>query len=77
MAYNVGMLDDGGWEELNSCILGLTDSYPCRAFHVFLDVPAVCDDFISLPVIQRVYDEAETVLLNPERVGVQDWGLGV
>ncbi|KAH0895272.1 hypothetical protein HID58_057701, partial [Brassica napus] len=75
VAYNVGMLDDGGWEELNGCILGLTDSYPCRAFHVFLDVPAVCDDFISLPVMQRVYDEAELVLLSPERVGVQDWVL--
>ncbi|CAN6989670.1 unnamed protein product [Brassica oleracea var. botrytis] len=75
VAYNVGMLDDGGWEELNGCILGLTDTYPCRAFHVFLDVPAVCDDFISLPVMQRVYDEAELVLLSPERVGVQDWVL--
>ncbi|KAF3543526.1 hypothetical protein DY000_02010667 [Brassica cretica] len=75
VAYNVGMLDDGGWEELNGCILGLTDTYPCRAFHVFLDVPAVCDDFISLPVMQRVYDEAELVLLSPERVGIQDWVL--
>ncbi|CAG7896356.1 unnamed protein product [Brassica rapa] len=75
VAYNVGMLEEGGWEELNGCILGLTDTSPCRAFHVFLDVPAVCDDFITLPVIQRVYDEAELVLLNAERVGVQDWVL--
>lgn len=75
VAYNVAMLDDGGWEELNDCILGLADSNPCRAFHVFLDVPAVCNDFISLQVMQKVLDEAELVLLNPEKAGVQDWVL--
>ncbi|ESQ47346.1 hypothetical protein EUTSA_v10027691mg [Eutrema salsugineum] len=76
VAYDVLMLDNGGWDELSDCILELAISEPLKAFHVFIDLPPVYGRFIYR-FMQSLLEKAKIVLLNPEEDRVGDWCLAL
>ncbi|CAH2078969.1 unnamed protein product [Thlaspi arvense] len=77
VAYNVALLDDGGWDELNDFILSLASTQTLNAFSVFVDLPAVYGKLISTEAMQSVLDKAKVVLLNPEKGKAGDWILAL
>ncbi|CAA7055756.1 unnamed protein product [Microthlaspi erraticum] len=76
VTYNVMMLDNSGWDELSECILELAINEPLKAFHIFIDLPRVDEKFIYR-FMERILEEAEKVLLNPEEDRIEDWGLAL
>ncbi|EOA18583.1 hypothetical protein CARUB_v10007155mg [Capsella rubella] len=78
VAYNVLDLHKDEWDELGDCIvlLAVADKEHVKAFHVFLELPPVYEEFIK-KVLKIMLDKAKEVLVNPEENGVDDWSLAL
>ncbi|XP_010435577.2 PREDICTED: uncharacterized protein LOC104719362 isoform X1 [Camelina sativa] len=76
ITYNVMVCDNGGWNELSDCILWLASTEPLKAFHVFLDLPAVYGTFID-NFMNIILEEAEEILVHPEKSEVEGWSLAL
>ncbi|EOA15388.1 hypothetical protein CARUB_v10006397mg [Capsella rubella] len=75
VAYNVVTLHNGKWDELSDCILTLASSHePVKAFHVFVDLPLVYEEFIER-FLNTILQKADNVFLDLYRVG--DWSLAI
>ncbi|KAG7548273.1 hypothetical protein ISN44_As12g034670 [Arabidopsis suecica] len=76
ITYYVVICDNGGWHELSDCILWLAENEPVKAFHVFIDLPSVYENFID-KFMKIIVEKAEKVLFNPEKDRVEDWSLAL
>jgi len=72
VAYNVVVLHKSKFHELSDCIILLAEREPVKAFHVFIDLPPVYNEFID-KLLETILQRAESVLLSPVRA--EDWSL--
>ncbi|KAG2307319.1 hypothetical protein Bca52824_027067 [Brassica carinata] len=76
IAYDVMILDNGGWDELSECIFEISCHDPLKALHVFADLPPMYERFIY-NCGGMIVEKAEKVLLVPYQDRVEDWSLGL
>ncbi|KAL1197142.1 hypothetical protein V5N11_002021 [Cardamine amara subsp. amara] len=69
VAYNVVTLYNDKWEELSECIFLLAEQETVKAFHIFIDLPPVYQDFIFRFMV--------IFLEKTKQIGVEDWSLAL